>query len=231
MTDWPKITARRTINVSPWMQIIEREVKFAPGAKPELYHAVAQQDYTAIVTRTPYGQIPIVRQYRPALECFTWELPAGLVDKGEAPEVCCRRELLEETGFPARSVHTLGSYAACTVVFCRDRAALRPAGDRAGHRAQAGGAQGTRCADSGRRIRAAIAYWRPASRRHARSSRSRHAVMTCALAQRQVSSAKSNSRPAPNPNFTTRSVSRITPLSSRARRMDRFRSYGNIARP
>jgi hypothetical protein len=55
MTDWPKITARRTINVSPWMQIIEREVKFAPGAKPELYHAVAQQDYTAIVARTPDG--------------------------------------------------------------------------------------------------------------------------------------------------------------------------------
>ena len=114
MTDWPMITARRTINVSPWMQIIEREVEFAPGAKPELYHAVGQQDYTAIVARTPGGQIPIVRQYRPALERFTWELPAGLVDKGEAPEVCCRRELLEETGFTARSVHMLGSYAVCT---------------------------------------------------------------------------------------------------------------------
>ncbi|MFZ1196345.1 MAG: hypothetical protein WAN49_13055, partial [Pseudolabrys sp.] len=61
MTDWPKITARRTINVSPWTQIIEREVEFAPGAKPELYHAVGQQDYTAIVARTPDGRIPIVR--------------------------------------------------------------------------------------------------------------------------------------------------------------------------
>ena len=87
------------------MQIIEREVEFAPGAKPELYHAVGQQDYT-IVARTPDGQIPIVRQYRPALERFTWELPARLVDKGEAPEVCCRRKLLEET-FPARSVQSL----------------------------------------------------------------------------------------------------------------------------
>jgi ADP-ribose pyrophosphatase len=55
----------------------EREVKFAPGAKPELYHAVGQQDYTAIFARTPDGQIPIVRQYRPALERFTWELPLG----------------------------------------------------------------------------------------------------------------------------------------------------------
>ena len=36
------------------------------------------------------------------------------MDEGEAPEVCCQRELLEETGFTARSVHMLGSYAACT---------------------------------------------------------------------------------------------------------------------
>jgi 8-oxo-dGTP pyrophosphatase MutT (NUDIX family) len=114
MTDWPKIKARRTTRVSPWMEIIEREVEFTPGAKPELYHAVAQQDYIAIVARTPDGQIPIVRQYRPALERFTWELPAGLVDEGESPERCCRRELLEETGFLARSVHALGSYAPCT---------------------------------------------------------------------------------------------------------------------
>ena len=48
MIDWPKINARRTIKVSPWMEIIEREVEFAPGAKPELYHAVAQQDYVAM---------------------------------------------------------------------------------------------------------------------------------------------------------------------------------------
>ena len=59
MTDWCKITARRTINVSPWMQIIEREVEFTPGAKPELYYAVGQQDYTAIVARTLDGQIQL----------------------------------------------------------------------------------------------------------------------------------------------------------------------------
>jgi 8-oxo-dGTP pyrophosphatase MutT (NUDIX family) len=114
MSDWPKIKARRTINVSPWMHIIEREVEFAPGAKPELYHSVAQQDYIAIVARTPDGHIAIIQQYRPALERFTWELPAGSVDMGESAEDCCRRELLEETGFLARSVHALGSYAPCT---------------------------------------------------------------------------------------------------------------------
>jgi ADP-ribose pyrophosphatase len=113
--DWPKIVSRRTIPISPWMNVIERAVEFSPGAAPELYHAVAQQDYIAIVARTPEGLIPIVRQYRPALERFTWELPAGLVDKGEDPAETCRRELLEETGLVAEAIHPLGSMAACTV--------------------------------------------------------------------------------------------------------------------
>lgn len=114
MTDWPKIKARRTIDISPWMHVIERAVEFTPGAAPELYHAVAQQDYTAIVALTPDGRIPIVRQYRPAIEQFTWELPAGMVDKGETAADCCRRELMEETGFRAVTAHALGCYAPCT---------------------------------------------------------------------------------------------------------------------
>lgn len=114
MTDWPKITSRRTVDVSPWMKIIEREVEFTEGAKPEVYHAVGQQDYIAILARTPEGLIPIVRQYRPAVEAMTWELPAGMVDPGEDAAETCRRELLEETALPARAVHALGTYAACT---------------------------------------------------------------------------------------------------------------------
>jgi 8-oxo-dGTP pyrophosphatase MutT (NUDIX family) len=114
MTDFPRIKSRRTIDISPWMQIIEREVEFAPGAVAELYHAVGQQDYIAIVARTPEGKLPIVRQFRPALERFTWELPAGMVEPGETAADCCRRELMEETGFAARTVHALGAYAPCT---------------------------------------------------------------------------------------------------------------------
>src|SRR5262245_14419525 len=108
---WPKIINRSTTQASSWMDVIEREVQFKPGAATESYHAVAQPDYIAIVACTPDGMIPIVRQYRPALECFTWELPAGMVDEGETPIDCCRRELLEETGLPARAVHALGRSA------------------------------------------------------------------------------------------------------------------------
>jgi ADP-ribose pyrophosphatase len=114
MTDWPKIKSRRTIEVSQWMKLIEREVEFAHGGQAEIYHAVGQQDYIAIVALTADGRILIVRQYRPALEAFTWELPAGMVEKGEDAADCCRRELFEETGFRAIKVHGLGNYSPCT---------------------------------------------------------------------------------------------------------------------
>lgn len=110
----PKITARRTTRISPWFTVIERDVAFSADEAPQRYHAVGQNDYVAIVALTPSGQIPIVRQYRPAVEGFTWELPAGLVDDGEDPAESCRRELLEETGYPARAVHALGTTYPCT---------------------------------------------------------------------------------------------------------------------
>lgn len=111
---WPKIRSRHTTAVSPWVTLIEREIEFAPSAAPETYHAVIQPDYLAIVARTPDGRIPIVRQFRPAVEDFTWELPAGLVDAGEEPATTCGRELLEETGFPARIITPLGTAYPCT---------------------------------------------------------------------------------------------------------------------
>ena len=113
--EWPKIRSRQTIPVSPWMHVIAREVEFTAGAKPEIYHAVGQLDYLSIVAVTPDGRIPIVRQYRPAIEAFTWELPAGLVEQGEDPAAASSRELLEETGYPTRAIHSLGApAAACT---------------------------------------------------------------------------------------------------------------------
>lgn len=111
---WPKIKSRHTNTLSPWVSITAREVEFAPDRPTQTYHAVDQLDYLAIVALTPDGRFPLVRQYRPALEAFTLELPAGLAEPGEDPAIGCQRELLEETGYPTRAIHPLGTAAPCT---------------------------------------------------------------------------------------------------------------------
>src|SRR5260370_12466785 len=111
---WPKIKSRQRMKISPWVDLIAREVEFSPEEPAEVYHSVGQLDNLAIVALTPDGRFPIVRQYRPALEHFTWELPSGLAELGEDPAEGCRRELLEETGSPTCAIYPLGTAAACS---------------------------------------------------------------------------------------------------------------------
>lgn len=106
----PRVVSRGETPLSPWVRVVTKTVELADGAAPEVYHSLAQADYVTILARTPDGRIPIVGQFRPAVDAFTWELPAGLQDAGESPEETCRRELREEVGLAARTVRNLGSY-------------------------------------------------------------------------------------------------------------------------
>jgi ADP-ribose pyrophosphatase YjhB (NUDIX family) len=96
--------------MSPWVRVVENTVELAPDTPPEAFHCIAQADYVTVVARTRSGLIPIVSQFRPAVGCITWELPGGLLEAGEAPEVCCRRELREEVGVEALQVTSLGRW-------------------------------------------------------------------------------------------------------------------------
>jgi uncharacterized protein (TIRG00374 family) len=113
----PRVVSSRSSRLSPWVTIVERQVEFSAG-RVETYHALSQSDYIAILAVTPDKRIPIVRQYRPALERFTWELPAGMVERDEEPAATCVRELFEETGLVVARLHPLGALAADSTRLC-----------------------------------------------------------------------------------------------------------------
>jgi ADP-ribose pyrophosphatase len=58
----------------------------------------------AIVPILDDGRILLVKQYRYTTGKELLEIPAGTLEKGEAPDNCARRELKEETGYTAGSM-------------------------------------------------------------------------------------------------------------------------------
>ena len=55
----------------------------------------------------PDGRIGMIKQWRSAVQEYLWELPAGGLEKGESPEACARRELIEEIGYEADNLSLL----------------------------------------------------------------------------------------------------------------------------
>lgn len=53
--------------------------------------------------------VVMMRQFRPALKKYIYELPAGTLDPNESIATCARRELLEETGLLTKKMTKLGS--------------------------------------------------------------------------------------------------------------------------
>jgi len=50
----------------------------------------------------------LIRQYRYAIDAYILEAPAGALEKGEDPLAAAGRELIEETGFTARTIEPRG---------------------------------------------------------------------------------------------------------------------------
>jgi ADP-ribose pyrophosphatase len=81
---FPKILATSRIPVSPWLEVIARDVQFHGSSVAETYYAVAQPDYVVVLAIAPDSRVLLVRQYRPAIERFSLELPAGMLDPNES---------------------------------------------------------------------------------------------------------------------------------------------------
>ncbi len=72
------------------------------------FFRIDAEDWVNVVPLTEKGEVVMVRQYRHGAGEISLEIPGGIVDPGEEPAEAARRELLEETGYEARSIEPLG---------------------------------------------------------------------------------------------------------------------------
>ena len=97
---------------TPWFRVFSKTVLGMPGTtEAQQFFVVKPDDYVTVLAVTTDNHILLVRQYRPAVEDYTLELPSGHVDQGELPAEAAKRELLEETGYHTNEVELLGCLA------------------------------------------------------------------------------------------------------------------------
>jgi 8-oxo-dGTP pyrophosphatase MutT (NUDIX family) len=109
--------AWKVVRSEPGPELILFKTRFDWLANPrnrKIIRAVVLEapDWVNVVALTPEKKILAVRQFRFGIRQLSLEIPAGLVDPGEAPLQAAKRELDEETGYTAREWKSLGwSYA------------------------------------------------------------------------------------------------------------------------
>jgi ADP-ribose pyrophosphatase len=77
------------------------------GKIVEPYYVLEFPNWCNVVLVTSDEKIVLVRQYRHAINATTFELPGGVIDKGETPEQAAIREVQEETGYQVTSLELL----------------------------------------------------------------------------------------------------------------------------
>jgi len=98
---FPVLSSERIYD-SPWCGLRRDWLDLGDsGDEPQEYHVFEIGDAVSVLPLLEDGSILLIGQYRHPTGQTRWELPAGRIGEGEAPELAARRELLEETGHAA----------------------------------------------------------------------------------------------------------------------------------
>ena len=73
------------------------------------YEMIEHPGAALIVPLLTRDKVIMLRQLRPVIRSYIYELPAGTLDKRESPLACARREIVEETGYAAKKFTFLGN--------------------------------------------------------------------------------------------------------------------------
>ncbi|MBI4599179.1 NUDIX hydrolase [Candidatus Uhrbacteria bacterium] len=95
---------------NPWWEYRIDRFQLKSGKQGE-YHYMHTLGGVTVIPVTDEGRILCVSQYRYLLDRDSLEFPGGGIKLGQAPEEAARGELSEETGFEARTLRLIGTFA------------------------------------------------------------------------------------------------------------------------
>jgi len=96
---------------SPWYRLRRDACRLPDGSVVESYYVREHAGFSVTFAVTPANHVVFTRQYKHGIGDFVLELPAGMLESGEDPLTCARRELEEETGYVAREFTPVAEFA------------------------------------------------------------------------------------------------------------------------
>ena len=99
---WQKLSTRYLVK-ERWATLRVDTCKLQNGEVKDDYYVLEYPDWVNAIALTKENKIIMVRQYRHAADIISLEVPGGVIDGDEGPEVAIKRELLEETGYSFES--------------------------------------------------------------------------------------------------------------------------------
>ena len=93
--------------MAEFLNIKKRSTKLPNGYTARL-ELVEHPGAVLIVPFLTRDKVILLRQFRPVINAYIFELPAGTLEKGEQTFACARREIIEETGYSAKKFTRLG---------------------------------------------------------------------------------------------------------------------------
>lgn len=94
---------RRNLVERSFIKLWEDRVRLPNGTEIDDFCVIEAPDWAAVLCITPQRRVVLVRQYRHGVRGASLELPAGALERGEAPLAGAQRELLEETGYEGQT--------------------------------------------------------------------------------------------------------------------------------
>jgi ADP-ribose pyrophosphatase len=107
LQNWLKISSELIFS-HKWYRLRKDTVQLPGGKIMDDYFVSERPDVIAVFALTENQEVVCVRQYKHASASIVLELPAGVIEKDEDPQVAAARELLEETGYMSESLTPTG---------------------------------------------------------------------------------------------------------------------------
>lgn len=105
-----EIVDKETLWEGRFLRAVRLEYRDSSG-KLRDWEAVERVNCKGIVAVVPItndGCVLLIRQFRPPVNGYVIEFPAGLNDRDESLDIVAQRELIEETGYRAKEIIFLG---------------------------------------------------------------------------------------------------------------------------